>query len=262
MNLYGNDRPNLRSNQGVEQNRRRNQRGNHGRNWHSNDAGMALIVALLMVSVLSVLGLGLGLVVSTDPLAAANQREASATHYVARGGLELAIQELAVASSWDSWLNGAATSSLVDGASSGTRTLPLGEALDIDRLTNLWTCGDAEACTDDQIATASRDRPWGANNPRWRPILHGPAPAIGLGDATDLYYVIVWIGDDEGEVDGRPEVDGALGEGGGVVRLLAQAFGPFHSRQAVEAVVSRRCDLVDGTWTCVPGIRVEAWRAR
>lgn len=217
---------------------------------------MALIVALLMLSVVSALGLGLSLVVSSDPRAAANQREAAASAYIARAGLELAVRELSVTPGWDPWLAGAATSSLVDGGPSGTRTLPTGDVIDLGRLTNQLTCGRDPPCTDAQADAVTRERPWGTNNPRWRPFVYGAPTALGLGTLSQLHYLIAFIADDGAERDGRPDADGPDEAGGGVVSLAVYAFGPFHSRQVVEARVSRRCETIEGTRSCEAGLRV------
>jgi Tfp pilus assembly protein PilX len=222
--------------------------------------GIALIIALLVLSVLSALGLGLSLVVSMDPLAAANQRESVSAHYVARAGLELAARELATAASWDAWLSGLSTSTLVDGPVSGSRSLSTGESIDIERLTNQLVCGRDATCTDAQATAVTRDRPWGADNPRWRPFLYGSTVSLGLGQTSEQHYVIAWVGDDGAERDGRPDADGIVEAGGGIVRVVVQAFGPFRSRQSVEAHISRRCELIDGTRVCEPGIRVQGWK--
>lgn len=224
------------------------------------DEGIALIVALLMLSVLSALGLGLSLVVSMDPLAAANHRESASAHYVARAGMELAARELATATSWDAWLSGASTSTLVDGPASGSRSLPTGESIDLDRLTNQLVCGRDATCTGAQAVAVTRARPWGPNNPRWRPFLYGSTVSLGLGLTSEQHYVIAWVGDDGAERDGRPEADGSDAAGGGAVRVVVQAFGPSRSRQTVEAHISRRCEAVDGARICEPGIRVQKWK--
>ncbi len=219
-------------------------------------------MALLVLSILSAIGLGLSLVVSVDPMAAANQREAASALYVARAGLELAAREIATAASWDAWLSGAGTSTLVDGLASGPRSVPGGESIDIERLTNQLTCGRDAACSDAQAAANTRDRPWGPNNPRWRPFIYGSATSLGLGAASDRHYLIAWIGDDGAERDGRPEADGPDVAGGGVVRVVVQAFGPLRSRQSLEAQLSRHCEIVEAVRVCEPGIRVQGWRLR
>lgn len=224
------------------------------------ESGIALIVALMMLSILSALGLGLSLVVSSDPRAAANQREATSSVYIARAGLELAVRELTATSGWDPWLSGAGTSGLVDGPASGTRTVPSGDAIDIGRLTNQLTCGRDTACTDAQADAITRARPWGANNPRWRPFIYGSTAALGLSQISDLHYLIAWIGDDGAETDGDPGRDGSDEAGGGIVRVVVHAFGPFHSRQSVEARISRRCEEINGTRSCDPGLRALAVR--
>lgn len=228
----------------------------------SSPHGIALIVALLMLSIVSALTLGLSLVMSMDPMAAANQREALATSYIARAGVELATQQLAAAGSWDAWLSGAATSAAVDGPPSGPRLLPSGASIDIDRLTHQLSCARSVPCSDGQLNALTRDRPWGANNPRWRPFIYGSTTRLGLALASPHHYLIAWIGDDGAERDGNPSRDGAEAAGGGVVRVFVQAFGLHRSRQSAAASISRRCALDDGTRVCEPGLRVQVWRAQ
>jgi len=222
-------------------------------------SGFALIIALLLLSIVSVLALGLSLVVSMDPMAAANQREGMAAAYIARAGMELAAHELAAAAAWDPLLSGAVTSTHVDGAPGGARTLPSGERIDLAQLTSQLTCGRAAGCSDAQMNASSAARPWGANNPRWQPFIYGTADRLGLGSGT-AHYVVAWVGDDGAERDGKPEEDGTAQEGGGSVRVVVQAFGPMRGRQTIQAHVSRRCETVDGVRTCAPGIRVHNWQ--
>ncbi len=82
------------------------------------------------------------------------------------------------------------------------------------------------------------DRPWGTNNPNWRPYRYGRlSPG---GPAQDLYVVIL-VGDDPAENDGNPDRDGVApgNPGAGVLMVRAEAFGPGLSRRSVEAAIAR-----------------------
>ena len=79
-----------------------------------------------------------------------------------------------------------------------------GETIDLTSLTNELTCGLRTACTDADRSAQTVDRPWGANNPQWRPFLHAPLPLSTLPRHLDP-YVIVWVGDDGRETDGSCE---------------------------------------------------------
>jgi type II secretory pathway pseudopilin PulG len=135
----------------------------------ASSRGMALIVTLLAMALFSTLAGGLVLSSVLERSVAANQEEATELANAADSALELAALELGAIADWNEVLAGARTSARVDGAP-GVRVLP-GGAIDLVLLTNELTCGRVTLCTDAQVRTATLDRPWGANNPRWRLFL-------------------------------------------------------------------------------------------
>lgn len=223
---------------------------------------MALMVAVIVVAILSGLGLSLLLTLSIEPRAGANQRVAASTYYAADAALETAALEMDRVGDWNQVLAGAVRSSRTDGAPVGIRVLSDGQTADISALTSRLTCGRTTACTDAIRTVSTSDRPWGANNPVWRPFLFGPPAAIGLAH-LDADYLIVWVGDDGMEVDGDPLTDGGGGEGEGrrTLRLRALAIGPRGARHAIEAVLRRRCAVEAGEEPCEGGSRVQSWRS-
>lgn len=226
-----------------------------------HQAGMALIVVLLTIGLLSATALGLALSSTMARLIAANQDESVALANASESALELASRELAMVPEWNDVLTGTQASTLVDGTP-GSRTLVPGVAIDLVRLTNQLTCGRDAVCTDTQVRAAVRERPWGANNPRWRLFVHQPLPALPMPSSAPPVYVVVWVGDDAAETDGDPLTDGAgpAGEGRYIVRARAESFGPRGGRHAIEAELARVC-LEDGeAERCAPGIRVQSWR--
>ena len=228
--------------------------------WPSprSEHGVALLVALLAMSMLSVIGLALALSASTDRLAASNYGEATELANVAESALELAARDLSSIPDWAGVLTGELQSTLVDGPPGGVRQPFPGLAVDLTALTNELTCGRRASCSDAAVRTAVAERPWGENNPLWRPFLHAIVQSPNPRRATAA-YVVVWIGDDGAEVDGNPLADGGgpAGEGRYTVRAHAEAFGPGGGRHVIEAELERSCPAVDG---CLPGIRVQSWR--
>lgn len=228
----------------------------------SSDRGIALVVAVLVLAVLSGLGLSLLLTLALEPRAAANQQAAASARFCAEAALEIAARELDRLSDWSLVLAGSLQSTFTDGPPSGARTLPGGDVVDITQLTSRFTCGRPSPCTDALRTVSVVERPWGANNPVWQPFLYGPPDRLGLAPA-DAAYVIVWVGDDGVEDDGDPLRDGggALGQGRWMVRLRSVAIGARGARAAVEALLVRRCEDSPGVPRCEVGSRVQNWRA-
>ena len=208
-----------------------------------SDDGMALVIVLGAMLVLSAMGLALVLLAISHTLAAGNDRRASAALYAAEAGIERALPDLLHAPDWDAVLDGRVRSGFVDGAPGGARRLPFGRSLSLDEVVALANCGVAAGCTEAQMNAATAERPWGPNNPRWRLFAHGPLadllPTPGILPPSD--YVVVLVGDDPLEVDGDPLRDGRAGttRGAGVLELRAEAFGPDSAHRAVEITVAR-----------------------
>ena len=219
--------------------------------------GIALILALLVTSFLSAIGLGLTVVVFMDRLATGNVRASAGLINAADAGLELAAHDLARAN-WTAVLDGLEQASFSDGDPVGVRAIPGGGAVDLGAETNMLNCGRATSCTDAQMDATTDDRPWGVNNPRWRLYAYGALANLPLARPTPC-YLAVWVADDVAEVDGEPLLDGDI-EGRGVLRARAVAYGPLGSRRAVEAELARVCFGVPGEEICQPGIRVQSWQ--
>ncbi len=226
-----------------------------------SERGVALILAVLVTSFLSAIGLGLALVVMMDRLATGNRRGSAAMFYAADAAIELVARELARIDDWNLALTGAVRSTFVDGDAAGVRPSPGGGVIDLAAVTNGLNCGKATACTAGQMDQSTRERPWGANNARWRLFAHGPFAGLGPVARPAPCYVAVWIADDGREEDGDPLAD-AAGDGApghGVVRIRAEVFGQAGSRRVVEAELARRC-RPGGEAACRMGIRVQSWQ--
>ena len=228
----------------------------------SSQRGVALIIVLLLISLLSALGLGLALTSSTARLAGSNHHESVALLNAADAALALVSRDLAAMPDWSAALDGSVRSAYVDAPVPGMRVRPGGVSIDPIVLTNELTCGFATVCSDARVRLSTAERPWGSNNPRWQPFLYTSLESVAALAGIGPAYVIVWLGDDPSESDGDPAVDGG-GEGHGryVVRARAEAWGVSGARRAVEAALARVCADIEGIRVCRPGIRVQSWRA-
>ena len=225
------------------------------------ESGVALILVLLVTSFLSAVGLGLALVVFMDQLASGNHRGSVAMLYAADAGIELVARDLALLEDWDTALGGMMRGSFTDGAPSGVRPIPGGGAVNLTSETNVLNCGKRTACTSAQMDANSRERPWGANNPRWRLYAHGPFQALGKVVRPVPCYLALWVADDSREEDDDPAADADIDQPGrGVLRVRAEVFGPMDGRRAIEAELGRVCRMQDGEEECLPGIRVQSWQ--
>jgi hypothetical protein len=222
--------------------------------------GIALVLALLVTSFLTAIGLGLALIVMMDRLATGNLRGSVAMLYAADAAIELVARDLSQLADWNAALTGASLSAFVDGAPSGVRDVPGGGTVDLTASTNLLNCGSTAGCTSAQMDANSTERPWGSNNARWRLYAYGPLRNIAQFARPVDCYLAVWIGDDWREQDGDPDTDAlAVEPGHGVLRLRAEAYGPGGARRALEAEVVRLCPALP-SGPCAPRIRVQSWQ--
>ena len=222
--------------------------------------GIALIMVVLFTAFLSALGLGVLLAVFMDRLATGNIIGSVAMFYAADAGIELAARDLGADPDWNAALGGSRRSNFADGAAGGVRGLPGGGVIDLTVATNLLNCGKSSNCTAAQMNANSRERPWGANNPRWQLYAYGPLDQLAPLSRPAACYLAVWIADDGREEDGDPAADAPDGESGhGIVRVHAETFGSGGSRRAIEAELRRAC-RGEGVGACLAGIRVQSWQ--
>jgi Tfp pilus assembly protein PilX len=228
--------------------------------------GVALLVAMMAMLMMTALGIGLVLTTTTETLISANFRNSVEGLYAADAAVECALKELTTVPDWNTLLGGAVQSTLVDGPPSGTRTLPDGTTLDLTRVVNVADCAKATCAPADLVAVTS-DRPWGRNNPVWRLYAYRRFSDMFPGTAIDSsFYVVVMVGDDPSENDDNPLQDGttpcAVGQqgfdggcnpGSGVVTLRGEAFGPRGAHRAVEVTVAKAD-------TAEAAVRILFWR--
>jgi len=208
----------------------------------SDESGIALIIALLCMLLLTALGMALTMTTTTERRISSNYRDGVETIYAADAGVERVMQDLLTVPDWNRILDGSTTSSFVDG-SPGMRTLPDGSKLNLVEATAMVRCGKT-TCSDADIDTATDERPWAKNNPRWQLYAYGPvSDLIPTSTLNSNVYVIVWIGDDPSENDSKPLTDGdetaGANPGKGVVSMLAYAYGPTGVRRVIETTLAR-----------------------
>ena len=90
---------------------------------HGDERGMALVLTLMTMLLMSVLGAALVLTTSADAMIATNAGAASDAFYAAEAAFERTLAELRRAPDFTSVLTGAFTSAFVDNPSAGPRTL-------------------------------------------------------------------------------------------------------------------------------------------
>jgi hypothetical protein len=206
----------------------------------SNERGIALIVTLMTLALLTALGLGLMVTTATEAALSVNNRDGAEAFYAADAGIERVMQDLLLAPDWNRILDGSVRSPFVDGPVGGSRTLPHDAGtLDLTTLTNMLNCEKATSCSAGDMNAYTLARPWGANNPRWQLYAYGPAQdLVGGTTINSAMYVVVWVADDPSENDNNPLQDGA-GTGKGIISLRAEAFGPGGAHRVIESTVAR-----------------------
>jgi hypothetical protein len=240
-----------------------------------SEQGMALIVALMAILLMSALGTALILTTSVDSKITRNFMASAEALYAADAVLERAVDDLRAIHDWSAVLSGAAQSVFADGPPAGTRALADGQQIDLGELVNRANCRKVAICSDAEMDDDGVDRPWGANNPRWRLFAWGGVDDITpAGTVNSPFYVVVMAADDPSENDGDPQRDGrtpcAQGQatgcnpGTGVLALRAEAFGPFGAHKTLELTISRTDltgseeDYNDGSGQV--GVRILSWR--
>jgi hypothetical protein len=221
----------------------------------TREEGLAILAAVLASMLLFALAAALVLLTIAETGTAAGFVRSSEAVYAADAIAERALPELAQIPDWTTILNGARRSAMVDGSPDGTRTLADGSRINLEEVVNLANCGQVATCTAGQLDAVTVERPWGPNNPRWRLYAYAPLQSLlPAGASPSSFYVLLLVGDDGGENDADPGVDGGApvtGEpanpGAGALVLRAEAFGPGGAQGSVELSIRR-------------SVRVVSWR--
>jgi len=207
-----------------------------------DDRGMALLIAIGLVLLLTAIGGAMAVASRTEILIVGNVRESRAALYAAEGAAALAVRDLGAAPDWNAVLTGAAASSFTDGAAIGARTLPGGDSV-------VLCCGGS-SLTDDVQQRAHAGRTWGADTPVWQIFAWGPATGwLPAGRIDSPLYVVAWVADDSDDGDGNPHVDS-----NGFMQLHVHALGRSGARTVVEVGVARPAGGVQADTS------IRAWR--
>jgi len=227
----------------------------------SGERGIAVIVAMMALLIMSALAAALVLGTSSETIIVRNFRTAGAAAYAADAVLQYALDELPSIPDWSDVLDGTTHSNLTDGLPAGERRLPDGSTVNLTELVNSANCARLTPCSDAEMNQITSERPWGANNPRWRLYAHGLMADLAPAINGSAFYVVLLVADDPSEVDGEPSVDGSDPDpGSGVIELRAEAFGPGGAHAVVDATAARvepeEIVGVPGT----PAVRLRSWR--
>ncbi len=200
-----------------------------------DERGIALIVALMSLLLLTALGLSLLLNTQTETMIAGNFSTSEEALYAADAGVERSMEDLLTVPDWNTILAGVTTSAFIDGPSGGTRALPGGSTVNLAEVVNMANCGRLTGCGLAEMNAVTSERPWGANNPRWNLYAYSNmSDVIPTGTVNSPFYIVVMVADDASENDGDPTKDT-----NGVLAMRAEAFGPSGSHKIIEVTVAR-----------------------
>ena len=199
-----------------------------GRLLSSSERGSALFCALLIVALLATLGGALVMVVTAETFVSAHHGASQQALYAAEAGAERAIGELRTLPTWQAVPAPGSTSAFAD-LDDGSLALALadGTTLDLAELT-------AERQADsDGFFPNTPDRP------AWRLFGHTTLDRmIAEVSGGAPLYLVVWLADDPGDLDGDPARDS-----NDILMVRSAAFGVAGVRRSVQATVRRRTAL-------------------
>ena len=211
----------------------------------ARERGSALLCTLMVISLIATLAAALALVVTTEALVTGNYYTSQQGLYAAEAGVERTIGELRVLPTWRD----------VPGPSSTTSSVDFNDALAMPRAPDGSTLNLAQLTVRRQ-SESDAVYPTSADRPVWRLYAHAPLDRMLPGAERDTAYVVVWVADDVGDLDGNPAIDD-----NGVVMVRAEAFGTRGGKRAVEVTIAREEAMDAGA----PGVtrfdvNVIAWR--
>ena len=190
-----------------------------------NRHGSALLVTMLTAVLLSGLAGALVVVLSTEEAVEANHRRGVVALYAADGLLSGVVGELAALPDWRAVLSGSRRSRF----SSGPIPAPLADGSVIDLREETL---DLQRALEQAGGTGMV--------PSWRLYAWGWfADLVQDTDRGRFVYVAAWVRDNRVDAADDPEQDRTER-----VVVRATAFGPFRTRRAVEAAVSRESSAV------------------
>src|SRR5438093_377116 len=153
--------------------------GQVGMNMRRED-GIAMIVALMAMLLMSALGAALVMTTTSETIIAGNFSRGQEGLYAADAVLERAMDDLLTVPDWNKLLDGTTQSAFIDSPTCSVaqtncpRLMPDGSTVDLAQVVNMANCGKVTSCSpSDLIANLTGDRPFGANNPVWRLYAYG-----------------------------------------------------------------------------------------
>ena len=183
---------------------------------HPCDRGIALVIAMMTITLLTALGIALTLVTIAETAIAANYRDATEALYAAEAAVEFATQEIAAVSDWSDVISGSGRSAFVDGPAGGLRTVGA-VTLDLTDATR-----DVNVIAAGVTGTASGD---------WVLYAFGRfKDLVPSSPSRSQIYVTVWVAD-------RSETPADERSGPDALSILGQAYGARGSRRTVETIV-------------------------
>jgi Tfp pilus assembly protein PilX len=217
----------------------------------ASERGVALVMALLAMMLMTALGMALMLTSQTETLIGGNFRDSVEASYVADAGIERVMQDVLSIAEWNDILaspdniRAGVTSGFIDGTL--TPTLPDGRVINLAAATNMINCNKTSTCSVSDMNANDGDRQWGLNNPRYRLFAWGPVNDLNpTATLNSPFYLAVWIADDSAESDNDPSIDGGgpvaphtKNTGSGVLTLRAEAFGPGGTHRVIETTIAR-----------------------
>ena len=133
------------------------------------ERGVALVLALMAVLLLSCLAAAMALAASSETLVARHFSLGIEARHAAEAAVQRAILDLVQSPDLDAILTGVVRGLFIDGGPGGTRTLDDGSQVDLDAVRHRANCARDTACSpSDLLGNPAGDRPWGANNPVWQ----------------------------------------------------------------------------------------------
>jgi hypothetical protein len=195
-------------------------------NLHRED-GVALVVAMMALLLMSALGAALILTTSSETMIAGNFRNGSEALYAADAIVERVVDDLLTVSDWNGLLSESVRSALVDGPPGGTRRLADGSTIDLA-----------------EVASPP-------SNPMWRLYAYGPlSDMISTGTIDSPFYVVLMV-------------SGPENAGADVLALRAEAFGPRGAHKTIEVTLTRTgSQELERGYTAQRGQNEQSRRAR
>ena len=201
--------------------------------------GVALTMAVMACMLLSAMAAALILLSSAETIIAGHFRNSIEARFAAEAMMARGIDLASRSDDWAGSIAGSTPPAWTDGALAAPRSAggwidarpgPGGESGQLPENDPLRRA---------RSAAVSVDRPWGANNPSWRPYAYGPLSEM-LADVTidSSYYVLLLVADDPTGSHRAVAADAPARPREGIA-LRAEAFGPHGAHAVIEVAADR-----------------------